>query len=93
MKKASRRPRGPEESATEWCHHQCRAQYWQQVGVSASARTVREKTFGQRPGVKKGSKEATSLQEKHQGQTEILQEVQGLDSRRRKVFFSDDAPF
>ena len=40
------------------------------------------KTFGQRPGVKKGSKEATSLQEKHQGKTEIQQEAQGLDSRR-----------
>ncbi|CAB1459446.1 unnamed protein product [Pleuronectes platessa] len=30
------------------------------------------KTFGGWPGVKKGSKEATSLQEKHQGQTDIL---------------------
>ena len=37
------------------------------------------KTFGGWPGVKKGSKEATSLQEKHQGQTDILQKVQGLD--------------
>ena len=37
------------------------------------------KTFGGWPGVKKGSKEPTSLQEKHQGQTDILQKVQGLD--------------
>ena len=43
------------------------AQEWQQAGVSASACTV------------KGSKEATSLQEKHQGETDILQNVQGLD--------------
>ena len=33
------------------------------------------KTFRHRPCVKKGSKEATSLQEKHQGRTQILQEV------------------
>ena len=37
------------------------------------------KTFGGWPGVKKGSKETTFLQEQHQGQTEILQKVQGLD--------------
>ncbi len=36
------------------------------------------KTFGGWPGVKKGSKEATSLQEKHQGKTDILQKVQRL---------------
>ncbi|TWW57556.1 hypothetical protein D4764_07G0002750 [Takifugu flavidus] len=54
------------------------AQKWQQAGVSASARTVR-KTFGGRPGVKEGSKEATSLQQKHQGQTDIQQKLQGLD--------------
>ncbi|XP_032404167.1 cilia-and flagella-associated protein 96 [Xiphophorus hellerii] len=33
-------------------------------------------TLGARPGLKEGSKEATSLQEKHQGQTDILQKVQ-----------------
>ena len=33
------------------------------------------KTFG----VKKDSKDTTSLQEKHQGQTDILQKLQGLD--------------
>ena len=55
------------------------AQEWQQAGVSASAHTVRRRTFGGWPGVKKGSKEATSLQEKHQGHTDILQKVQGLD--------------
>ena len=36
------------------------------------------KTFGGWPGVKKGSKKATSLQEKHQGQTDILKKAQGL---------------
>jgi len=41
-----------------------------------------DKTFGQQPDVRKGSSETTSLREKHQGQTEILQEVQGLDSRK-----------
>ena len=35
------------------------------------------KTFGGWPGVKKGSKEATSLQQKHQGQTDILQKDWG----------------
>lgn len=35
-------PSSPEESATESCHHQCRAaQYWQEAGVNASVRTVR----------------------------------------------------
>ena len=37
------------------------------------------KTFVGWPGVKEDSKEANSLQEKHQGQTDILQKVQGLD--------------
>ena len=55
------------------------AHEWQQAGVSASACTMRQNTFGGWPGVKKGSKEATSLQEKHQGQTDILQKVQGLN--------------
>ena len=55
------------------------AQKWQQAGVSASACTVRQKRLGGWPGVKKGSKEVTSLQEKHQGQTNILEKVQGLD--------------
>ena len=48
------------------------AQEWQQTGVSASARTVRQRLGGW-PSIKKGSKEATSLEEKHQGQTDILQ--------------------
>ena len=47
------------------------AQEWQQAGGA--------KTFGGWPGVMKCSKEATSLQEKRQGQTDILQSVQGLD--------------
>ncbi|XP_058624165.1 activin receptor type-1B-like, partial [Onychostoma macrolepis] len=37
------------------------------------------RTFGGWLGVKKGSKEATFLQEKHQGQIDILQKVQELD--------------
>ena len=40
------------------------------------------KTFGRQPGVKKDSKEITSLQEKHPGQTDILQEIPKLDSTR-----------
>ena len=64
------------------CHQQCRACSGMAAGWCESICTHTEaKTFGQQPGVKKASKEA-SLQEKHQGQTEILQEVQGLDSRR-----------
>ncbi|KTF75225.1 hypothetical protein cypCar_00031453 [Cyprinus carpio] len=53
------------------------------------------KTFGrQRPGVKKGSKEATSLQETHQGQTEILQEFKYWTAEDWcKVIFSNEAPF
>ena len=53
------------------------AQEWQQTGVCASARTVRRRLL--ESGVKKGSKEATSLQENHQGQTDILQKLIGLD--------------
>lgn len=36
------------------------------------------KTFGGWPGMQKGCREATSLQEKHQGRTDILPKVQGL---------------
>ncbi|KAG8543626.1 hypothetical protein GDO81_024160 [Engystomops pustulosus] len=36
-------------------------------------------TLGARPGVKEGSKEASSLQKKHQRQTDILEKVQGVD--------------
>ena len=43
------------------------------------------KTFGGWPGVKKGSKEATSLQEKHQGQTDILQKGTGIGLLRTGV--------
>jgi len=73
----------PEESATESYLQQSRACSGMTAGWCESICTHSEaKTFGQRPGVKKSSREATSLQEKRQGQTEILQEVQGLDSRR-----------
>lgn len=40
---------------------------------------IEAKTFGGCPGVKKSSKEVTPLREKHQEQTDILQEVKGLD--------------
>ena len=43
------------------------------------------KTFGGWPGGKKGSKDATSLQEKYQGQTDILQKVQGIGLLRTGV--------
>ena len=86
MKKASRRPRKSskcQDHLLKLIHLRDRgttstelAQEWQQAGVSASACSVRRRGW---PGVKKGSKEATSLQEKHQGQTDILQKVQGLD--------------
>lgn len=55
-------------------------------------RNCEAKTFGQGLGVKKKSKEATYLQEKHQGQTEILQVVKGLDSRRLVKLFSLKLP-
>ena len=51
------------------------AQEWQQAGVSASARTVRRRLL--EDGLV--SRRATSLQENHQGQTDILQRVHGLD--------------
>ena len=56
------------------------AQEWQQAGRYECIGTHSEaKTFEAWLGVKKGSKEATSLQEKHQRQVDILQKVQGLD--------------
>ena len=57
------------------------AQEWQQAGVSASARTVRPIILEE----KKGSKEATSLLEKHQGQTDILQKDTGIGLLRTGV--------
>ncbi|KTF92831.1 hypothetical protein cypCar_00019992 [Cyprinus carpio] len=69
------------------------AQEWQQVGVRASACTVRPRLWTT-AWCQEGQQEATYLQEKHQGQTEILQEVQGLDSRKLvQSYFSDEAPF
>ena len=46
---------------------------------------IEAKTFGGWPGVKKGSKEATSLQEKHQGQTEGTAEGTGIGLLRTGV--------
>jgi hypothetical protein len=61
-------------------HHQCRAC----SGMAADrcecfCTHSQAKTFGGWSGVKKGSKEATSLHQKHRGQTDILQKIQGLD--------------
>ena len=68
------------DSAAGSGHHQYRACSGMAAGRCECICTHSEaKTFGGWPGVKKGSKEATSLQEKHQGQTDILQKVQGLD--------------
>ena len=55
------------------------AQEWQQARCECICTHSEVMTFERWPGVKKSSKEATSLQEKHQGQTDILQKVQGLD--------------
>ena len=66
------------DSAAGLGHHQYRACSGMAVGRCECICTHSEaKTFGGWPGVKKGSKEATSLQKKHQGQTDILQKVQG----------------
>uniref|UniRef100_A0A096M259 Transposase Tc1-like domain-containing protein n=1 Tax=Poecilia formosa TaxID=48698 RepID=A0A096M259_POEFO len=58
------------------------AQEWQQAGVSASARTVRA-----RPGLKEGSKEATSLQKNIRDRLILCKRYRG------KVIFSDESPF
>ena len=68
------------DSAAGSGHHQYRAYSGMAAGRCEDTCTHNEaKTFGGGPGGKKGSKEATSLQEKHQVQTDILQKVQGLD--------------
>ena len=55
------------------------------------------KTFGGWPGIKKGRKEATSLQEKHQGKTsgtDILQRYRDWTAEDLgEVIFSDESPF
>uniref|UniRef100_A0A672PWM0 Transcription factor PU.1-like n=1 Tax=Sinocyclocheilus grahami TaxID=75366 RepID=A0A672PWM0_SINGR len=52
------------------------------------------KTFEQRPGVKKGTKKATSLQEKRQGPTELCRKYKDWTAEDWwKVIFSDEAPF
>ena len=61
-------------------HHQYRACSGMAAGRGECICMHSEaKPFGGWPGVKKGSKEATALQEKHQGQTDILQKIQQLD--------------
>uniref|UniRef100_A0A9J7XPV6 Transposase Tc1-like domain-containing protein n=1 Tax=Cyprinus carpio carpio TaxID=630221 RepID=A0A9J7XPV6_CYPCA len=67
------------------------AQEWQQAGVSTSART----TFGRWPGVKKGSKEATSLQKKNIRDRLIFcrKYSEWTAEDWGKVIFSDEAPF
>ena len=67
------------------------AQEWQQAGECICSHSE-AKTFGGWPGVKKGSKEATSLQEKHQGQTDTLQKVQTAEDWGKGIF-SDESPF
>jgi hypothetical protein len=75
-RKSSKRPSPTVDSAAGSGHHQYRACSGMAAGRCECICTHSEaKTFG----VKKGSKEASSLQEKHQGQTDILQKVQGLD--------------
>ena len=59
------------DSAVGSGHHQYRAFSGMAAGRCYCIYTHSE--------AKKGSKEATSLQGKHQGQTDILQKVQGLD--------------
>ena len=61
-------------------YQQCRACSGMAAGRCECICTHCEaETLGARPGLKEGSKEATSLQKKHQGQTDILQKVQGVD--------------
>ena len=86
------------DSAEGSGHHQYRAYSGMAAGMCECIFTHSEaKTFRGWPGVKKGNKEATSLQEKHQGQTDILQK--GLDYRDwtaedwGKVIFYDELPF
>ncbi|ROL53470.1 hypothetical protein DPX16_20009 [Anabarilius grahami] len=70
-----------EDSAAGLECHQCRACSGMAAGRCERICTHSEaKTFGRWPGVKKGSKEATSLQKKHQGQIDLLQKciVNGL---------------
>lgn len=70
----------PQECATESCCHQCRSCSVLAAGECEYICSHTEaKTFGQLCG-KKGN---TSLKEKHQGQTEILQKVQELDCRKQ----------
>ena len=68
------------DSAAGSVHHQYRACAGMVAGRGECICMHSEsKTFGGWPGVKKDSKETTSLQENHQGQTDILLKVQGLD--------------
>lgn len=50
-------------------------------GMSQSVQQTPGMSFGQRPGVMYGSKEATTLQDNLQVQNETRQKVQGLDGR------------
>ena len=54
------------------------AQDWQQAGVSASARTVRRRLLEDGL-VSRRAKKPLLSRKKHQGQTDIVQKVQGLD--------------
>ncbi|KAL7854680.1 hypothetical protein SRHO_G00168700 [Serrasalmus rhombeus] len=81
-KKAPGRPRKTSKrqdrllsvSATGSGYQQCRVCSGMAAGRCECICTHCEaETLGARPGLKEGSKEATSLQKKHQGQTDILQ--------------------
>ena len=75
-------PSSKVDSAAGSGNHQYRACSGMATGIGSAQECIcthsEAKTFGGWPGVKKGRKEATSPQEKHQGQTDILQKVQGL---------------
>uniref|UniRef100_A0A096LXB5 Paired domain-containing protein n=1 Tax=Poecilia formosa TaxID=48698 RepID=A0A096LXB5_POEFO len=65
------------------------AQEWQSICTHCEAETI-----GARPELKEGSKEATSLQEKHHGQTDICKRYREWTAEDwGKVIFSDESPF
>ena len=55
------------------------AQEWQQAGVSASARTVRQRLLEDGLVSRMVAKKPLLFRRKDQGQTDILQKVKGLD--------------
>ncbi|KAK1794954.1 hypothetical protein P4O66_010149 [Electrophorus voltai] len=85
----------PEQSPKEdRVNNQCEAcSGMAEVRCECISTNSEAKAFGGWLGVKNGSKEATSLQEKHQGQTDILQKYRNWTAEDwGKVIFSDEAP-